>query len=43
MSQKGYEVGDRNVFRDIGVPNPEEHLVKAQLIYKIDTILKSAA
>lgn len=40
MSQKGYEVGDRNVFRDIGVPNPEEHLVKAQLVYKIDTILK---
>lgn len=40
MSQKGYEVGDRNAFRDIGVPNPEEHLVKAQLVYKIDTILK---
>ena len=40
MSQRGYEVGDRNVFRDIGVPNPEEHLVKAQLVYKIDTILK---
>ena len=29
-----------NVFRDIGVPNAEEHLVKAQLVFKIDAILK---
>jgi predicted XRE-type DNA-binding protein len=40
MSKKGYETGSRNVFQDIGVPNAEEHLVKAQLVYKIDTILK---
>ncbi len=40
MSMKGYEVGSRNVFKDIGVPNPEEHLVKAQLVFKIDTIMK---
>ena len=40
MSKKGYETGSRNVFRDIGVPNAEEHLVKAQLVFKIDTILK---
>jgi predicted XRE-type DNA-binding protein len=40
MSKKGYEVGSRNVFQDIGVPNAEEHLIKAQLVYKIDTILK---
>jgi predicted XRE-type DNA-binding protein len=40
MSKKGYEVGGRNVFRDIGVPNADEHLVKAQLVYKIDTIMK---
>jgi len=40
MSKKGYEVGGRNVFKDIGVPNAEEHLVKAQLVYKIDTIMK---
>ena len=40
MSKKGYETGSRNVFQDIGVPNAEEHLVKAQLEYKIDTILK---
>lgn len=25
---------------DIGVPNAEEHLVKAQLVFKIDTIMK---
>jgi predicted XRE-type DNA-binding protein len=29
-----------NVFHDIGVPNAEEHLIKAQLVFKIDTILK---
>jgi len=40
MSKKGYETGSRNVFQDIGVPNAEEHLVKAQLVFKIDTILK---
>lgn len=40
MSKKGHEAGDRNVFKDIGVPNADEHLVKAQLVYKIDTIMK---
>ena len=39
--KKGYETGSRNVFKDIGVPNAEEHLVKAQLVFKIDTILKN--
>ncbi|MGA8538958.1 MAG: helix-turn-helix transcriptional regulator [Terriglobales bacterium] len=29
-----------NVFKDIGVPDAEEHLVKAQLVFKIDAILK---
>lgn len=28
------------MFRDIGMPNAEEHLVKAQLVFKIDTIMK---
>jgi predicted XRE-type DNA-binding protein len=28
------------VFKDIGVPNAEEHFVKAQLVFKIDTIMK---
>jgi predicted XRE-type DNA-binding protein len=40
MSKKGYETGSRNVFKDIGVPNAEEHPVKAQLVFKIDTIMK---
>ena len=38
--KKMYEAGSRNVFKDIGVPNAEEHLVKAQLVFKIDGILK---
>jgi predicted XRE-type DNA-binding protein len=28
------------VFKDIGVPNAEEHLVKAQLVFQIDAIMK---
>jgi predicted XRE-type DNA-binding protein len=40
MSKKRYEIGSRNVFKDLGVPNAEEHLVKALLVYKIDTIMK---
>lgn len=40
MSKRAFEVGGQNVFRDLGLPNAEEHLVKAQLVYKIDTILK---
>ncbi|HXW91175.1 MAG TPA: helix-turn-helix transcriptional regulator [Terriglobales bacterium] len=38
--KKGYETGSRNVFKDIGVPNAEGPLVKAQLVFKIDTIMK---
>lgn len=30
----------KNVFKDIGVKDPDEHLVKAQLVFKIDTIMK---
>ncbi len=40
MSKKGHELGSRNVFKDLGVPSAEEHLVKAQLVFKIDTIMK---
>ena len=40
MSNKRYEIGSRNVFEDLGLPNAEEHLVKAQLVLKIDTLLK---
>ena len=37
---KNYEVGSHNVFEDIGVPNAAAHLVKAQLVFKIDSIMK---
>ena len=40
MSKKGFETGSRNVFKEIGVPNAEEHFIKAQLVFKIDTIIK---
>jgi predicted XRE-type DNA-binding protein len=39
-TKKRYKIGSRNVFKDVGVPNAEEHLVKAQLVFKIDTIMK---
>ena len=29
-----------NVFADLGVPNADEHFVKAQLVFKIDGIMK---
>ena len=42
-SKKRNGTGSRNlnVFKDIGVPNAEEHFVKAQLVSKIDAILKA--
>jgi predicted XRE-type DNA-binding protein len=40
MSNKKYETGSLNVFKDIGIQNAEEHLIKAQLVFKIDTIMK---
>jgi predicted XRE-type DNA-binding protein len=40
MRKKKYEIGSGNVFKDIGVTNAEEHFVKAQLVFKIDTLLK---
>jgi predicted XRE-type DNA-binding protein len=35
-----YEIGSGNVFVDIGLPNAEEHLIKAHLVLKIDRIMK---
>ncbi len=35
-----YEVSSGNIFADIGLPNPEEHLVKAQLVVKISRLMK---
>ena len=40
MRKKGYEIGSGNIFQDLGLPNAKEHLVKAKLVFKIDTILK---
>jgi predicted XRE-type DNA-binding protein len=40
MSKKRYEIGSGNVFKDLGIPNADEHLVKAQLVFKIDSIMK---
>jgi predicted XRE-type DNA-binding protein len=34
-------LGTGNVFADIGLPNAEEHLIKAQLVYKIDTLMEA--
>ena len=36
-----YERGSGNVFQDLGVQQADEHLVKAQLVFKIDTILRN--
>jgi predicted XRE-type DNA-binding protein len=40
MKKKPYTVGSGNVFNDLGLPNAEEHLIKAQLVFKIDGILQ---
>lgn len=32
--------GTENVFADLGLPNPEERLLKAQLMYAINTEIK---
>jgi predicted XRE-type DNA-binding protein len=40
MTKPKYETGSRNVFQDLGLPSAEEHLIKAQLVYKIDALLK---
>jgi hypothetical protein len=36
--KEGIEMGSGNVFADIGLPNADEHPVKAHLVYKISTI-----
>ena len=41
MNDTEYFTGSGNVFADIGLPNADEHLIKAQLVYKIDHIMKS--
>jgi predicted XRE-type DNA-binding protein len=41
VSAETYEAGSGNVFADAGVPNAEEHLIKAHLVYKIDSLMKN--
>jgi predicted XRE-type DNA-binding protein len=36
-----YRPSSGNVFADIGLPDAQEHLVKAQLVYKIDGLMKA--
>ena len=40
MTKITHEIGSDNVFADIGLPNAGEHLVKAQLVVKIDRLMK---
>jgi predicted XRE-type DNA-binding protein len=40
MSKKRNKAGSLNVFKDLGLPNAEEHFIKAQLVFKIDTLMK---
>ncbi len=34
------QIGSENVFADLGLPKPEERLVKAQLVQRISEIIK---
>ena len=34
-----FEIGSGNVFADIGLPNADEHLMKANLVMKIDGVM----
>jgi predicted XRE-type DNA-binding protein len=43
MNRKRYEKSSGNVFRDLELPDAEEHLVKAKLVWKIDAIMKNRA
>ncbi len=40
MSKKRKQGGSLNVFKDLGLPNAEQHFIKAQLVFKIDTLMK---
>lgn len=35
-----HEKGSGNLFADIGLPNADEHLVKAKLVYKINNLMR---
>lgn len=40
MRNKGDVANGKNVFADLGFPHAEEHLVKAELVFRIHNILK---
>ena len=40
MTKITHEIGSDNVFADIDLPNAGEHLVMAQLVVKIDRLMK---
>ena len=35
-----HQIGSQNIFADIGILNAEEHLIKAQLVIKINTLIQ---
>jgi len=37
---KDYFIGSDNVFADLGLPNPEERLAKAELAFQINRLIK---
>lgn len=39
-AQVEHEKSSGNVFADVGLPNADEHLVKAKLVLKIDRLLR---
>ena len=40
MDEKLVAFGSGNVFADLGVPNPEEHLAKSRLVAKISAVIR---
>jgi len=38
--QRDYTVSSENVFADLGLPNPEEALAKAELAHKITVLIR---
>ncbi|HVC48322.1 MAG TPA: helix-turn-helix transcriptional regulator [Terracidiphilus sp.] len=40
-SERDYTVSSGNVFADLGVPNPEEALAKAELAHKIAVLIRA--
>jgi predicted XRE-type DNA-binding protein len=42
MTKKiSYHRSGDNVFADVGLPNAEEHLIKARLVMKIDALMRA--